>query len=140
MTKLAKDMTTKEKLLALADFLETKVEDRWFGLSTWATPGFDLPHMLRYHILSPWATQCFPDSGLWLETLSPDSSGHRNVGIIYSLGEMHHYSWDAIMKFFDLSIADARHLFYIGNYDYKEGTRINVIQRLREFANSEETE
>ena len=33
-------MTTKEKLLKLAKFLEEYVKDDWFNLDTWSTEGF----------------------------------------------------------------------------------------------------
>ena len=59
-------MTTKEKLLKLAKFLEEEVQDPWFDLDKWATKGFTEKQCGSTACAVGWATACFPDSGLHL--------------------------------------------------------------------------
>ena len=125
-------MTTQQKLLKLADFLENEVKDSWFALSSWATKGFTKKECGTTACAAGWATVCFPKSGLRLQP----------IGDVVGLNESHESQEMTIMggppavrKFFGIDIDTYRHLFDQDSYPAGRDGRKNVVKRLREVAN-----
>ncbi len=147
-SKLFKAMSTKEKLLALADFLENQVKDHWFDLRYWATTGFTEQECGTTACAAGWATVCFPDSGLSLThhmaginiTMKYVSNGRTDFGSgavqqFFGIGDElashlfyhHHYRYGQQNK--------SSHLFYHHHYRYGQQNKRHVVERLREVAN-----
>jgi len=86
----------REKLKKLANFLKNVSQDR-FNLSLWATHEFAEDNCYSQACAIGWASILFPNSGLM---------------IIKNQPHFRHYTqWEAVSKFFEISINDACKLF-----------------------------
>ena len=122
-------MTTKQKLLKLADFLEHKVKSRWFNLGSWSTPGFPEKKCGTTACAGGWATVCFPKSGL---SLVSDEFNDEALEISYK-GVL---NMDAVEVFFGINEDTAEYLFAPDRYPSRRRGKKSVIRRLREVANN----
>ena len=120
-------MTTKAKLLKLADFLEQKVKDSWFDLGTWGDKGFPKKECGATACAAGWATVCFPRSGL---TLLPNSYV-EGLEIAYRRGDSGRYTrgFAAVMAFFEIDREAAEHLFDHVYYIFNPG-HVILFRRL----------
>ena len=123
-------MTTKKKLLKLADFLEFKVKNRWFDLEYWADREFPEKKCGTAACAAGWATVCFPRSGL---TLLPSVrfAGGGDLEVAYETLR----GFDACMAFFKINRDEAEHLFDPDEYSEGRRGRMSVVRRLRTVAN-----
>ncbi len=128
-------MTTKQKLLKLADFLEHKVKRGWFDLETWGTHGFPEKECGTTACAAGWATVCFPRSGL---SLVPSSNGYygQTLDICFKRTQSSPRirGIKAVEKFFEIDADTAEYLFDPEEYPARRGKK-SVIRRLREIAN-----
>lgn len=116
-----------DRLLKLADFLETKVDPKRFNLKYWATTDYMPQSCGTTACAMGWATVCFPRSGLKIlqSTFSP------TIDLIYKK----HNGWEAVEEFMDLSEMEATWLFDEQAYpltEPKTGPRA-VAERIRQF-------
>ena len=126
-------MTTKQKLLKLADFLEHKVKDHWFGMREWGTIGFTEKKCGTTACAAGWATVCFPESGLYLyeDTYRGSDGSEDGLGISYT-GLKH---FEAVKAFFETDEETTNYLFNPVAYPINRRGRRSVIRRLRTTAN-----
>ena len=134
-------MIATEKLLKLAAFLETEVEDDWFDLKKWATAGFPEKVCGTVACAMGWATVCFPDQGL---TLVPHKGQPHLLRPCFCLGGIEYLDLDAAVRFFGIPYQEACWLFFSSCYpmrgmdqDKQEISRTEVIERIREYVKDE---
>ena len=131
-------MTTKQKLLKLADFLEHEVKNLWFNLETWSSIGFTEKECGTTACAAGWATVCFPRSGL---SLVPNEYHDDSLEIIFkrtrTTAELDYFRGQyAVEAFFDIDSGTAKYLFDPGRYPLRQRCKKSVIRRLREIANN----
>jgi hypothetical protein len=108
----------KEKLLALADYLET-IDDDNFDLDTYASPGFPEHHCGSAGCAIGHAVNLFPNE-MQFQGNIPVYAGDIIVG------------YRAACQLFDLHYSQSLYLFDPYAYNDK-GTRLDVIRRIRDF-------
>lgn len=130
-------MTTKQKLLKLADFLEHKVKSPWFDMETWADRGFPEKKCGTTACAVGWATVCFPRSGLTLmKDDCEDSCDDDDLEIVYKRpGHDTLSNFEACTAFFDIDHGTADYLFAPDEYPKRRQGRMSVVRRLRAFVN-----
>lgn len=96
----------KDRLLKLADFLDTVPDDR-FDMHTWASGGFEPEACGTVACAAGWACTIFKDEGLHLRFYKngPKPAFKELRGI------------DAVEEFFDLDYGQTMHLFFCRDYD-----------------------
>lgn len=116
--------TAKDRLTKLANFLEEYVQDDWFNLDDWATPGFTEKECGTVACAVGWAPACFPNSGFELtpHPQYPYPKFEDLVGIA------------AAECFFDIDAKSAVYLFMSYSYPREENTtKEEVVERIRTF-------
>jgi hypothetical protein len=116
-----------DKLLRLADFLETEVKDEWFNLKIFADEGFDIKTCGTTACAWGWASQV-PE---WQSVLTLKKSfSYHGLAVIYN----EKYNFEAAQEFFNLNHQQCNFLFDPMYYSYT--SKEYVIDRLRKFVAS----
>lgn len=110
----------KNRLLKLADFLETVDKNR-FDLSLWRELRFSPSKCGTVACAVGWATTIpsFKKAGFTFESNAPKYKTYD--------------SWEAVTKFFSLDNLDAFYLFSIFDYNDENPTPKMVTKRIRSF-------
>jgi hypothetical protein len=115
-----------ERLLKLADFLETVPPDK-FDMNGWGREddcGFA-------GCAIGWAGKLFDGKGLETFPLKDCREGNYNIGVRIT-DDKDIVSWRAVEQFFDMEFEDADFLFSSGEYSWNV-TPTEVAARIREF-------
>lgn len=116
---------TKRRLLKLAEFLKKQVEPEWFNLGVFADDGFQHRKCGTTACAWGWASQCFPRSGITLDTW--DGS---ELTVCYG----GYTDYDAAKAFFEMTGDQVRYLFDPYSYPMGDCTeKDDVARRIKSF-------
>jgi hypothetical protein len=119
----------KERLLKLANFLET-VEPERFDLSTWSDSNFTPEKCDTAACACGWATVIFKDEGFTLYNSMPMYNDDKN--------RRSYISWKAVQAFFDITNDGAEYLFCNSSYEDDGTSPLEVSERIRRFTNGKD--
>ena len=128
---MANDRPELDKLIQLADFLETEVEDSRFDMFHWASEGFSQYRCNTAACALGWATVIWPDE----LKISDDNSIYYRPDLSSKYAD---WDFDAGAAFFNIMRLEARDLFDPTAYPApKAVTKAEVVKRIRDFVNKQ---
>jgi hypothetical protein len=118
----------KDRLLKLAEYLETSVKPEEFDMRYWkcGTVACAMGHAC--------SIPEFIEAGLYLEFTGTDEGGRCEYGV-RMIDHMDHilYGFDVAGELFNITRDQASYLFSLSDDDYDDETPAYVASRIREF-------
>jgi hypothetical protein len=113
------------KLLELAGFLESYVQDEWFDLNHWQQGGFSRRECGSVACAMGWATQLWPNEVVF--------NGFGEVSLAKNLLVT---DYEVAIELFGISYLQSCYLFHPGYYPPFHRKRLNVVERIRGFVDN----